>query len=30
MSKHVVAGGDLAGLLDLFVALRAKAQARKT
>jgi transposase len=28
MSKHVVAGGDLAGLLDLFMALQAKAQAR--
>jgi transposase len=28
MSKHVVAGGDLAGLLDLFAALQAKAQAR--
>jgi transposase len=28
MSKHMVAGGDLAGLLDLFAALRAKAQAR--
>jgi transposase len=27
-SKHVVAGGDLAGLLDLFAALQAKAQAR--
>ncbi len=28
MPKHVVAGGDLAGLLDLFAALQAKAQAR--
>jgi transposase len=28
MSKYVVAGGDLAGLLDLFAALQAKAQAR--
>ena len=28
MSKHVVAGGDLAGLLDLFATLQAKAQAR--
>src|SRR5665648_995164 len=28
MSKHVVAGGDLAGLLDLFAPLQAKAQAR--
>jgi transposase len=26
MSKHVVAGGDLAGLLDLFAALQAKAR----
>jgi transposase len=28
MSKHVIAGGDLAGLLDLFAALQAKARAR--
>jgi transposase len=28
MSKHVVAGGDLYRLLDLFATLRAKAQAR--
>ena len=28
MSKHVVAGGDLAGLLNLFTALQAKTQAR--
>ena len=28
MSKHVIAGGDLAGLLDLFATLQAKAQAR--
>ena len=28
MSKHVVAGGDLAGLLNLFAALQAKTQAR--
>lgn len=28
MSKHVVAGGDLAGLLNLFAALQARAQVR--
>ncbi len=28
MSKHLVAGGDLAGLLNLFAALQAKTQAR--
>jgi transposase len=28
MSKHMVAGGDLAGLLNLFAALQAKARAR--
>ena len=28
MSKHIVAGGDLAGLLNLFAALQAKARAR--